>query len=226
MKKVVDIIKEGLVTVNNKVVKEPGYKLTEKDVVRARGELVRQEDKAYILLNKPKDYITTVKDEKGRRTVMDLLAVDEDARVYPVGRLDRATTGLLLFTNDGDLALRLAHPRYAITKVYQVELHKPLTYGDFKRIVDEGVELEDGRVVIDAIKYDSATKKAVTIELHSGKYRVVRRLFEALGYEVKKLDRIAYAGLTKQGLRVGQSRFLHEHEVALLKSMCGIKGNN
>ncbi|MCX5921827.1 MAG: pseudouridine synthase [Candidatus Dependentiae bacterium] len=222
-RKVTELIKEGFVTVNNKSVTEPGYKLLDKDIVRAKGELVKQEEKAYILLNKPKDYITTVSDEKGRRTVMDLIRLTKDVRVYPIGRLDRATTGLLLLTNDGELALKLAHPRYKISKVYLVELDKLLTSSNMRKLVEEGVELEDGKVVVDEIVFQPGDKKTVTVEIHSGKYRVVRRIFEAIGYEVRKLDRISYAGLTKQGLRVGQCRFLEPQEVAMLKKMGGIK---
>lgn len=216
-RKATDMIKDGQVTVNGKVVFEPGFKLSEKDMVLAHGSLVQSEEKVYILLNKPKDCITTVSDERGRKTVMDLIQLDRPVRLYPVGRLDRATTGLLVLTNDGDLAQRLAHPRYARSKVYQVTLDKAVVQRDIQSLQAQGIMLEGEHITIDAIDYGER-KNVVLIELHSGQHHVVRRIFEALGYLVDKLDRIAYAGLTKKNLRQGQWRFLTKGEVAALKA--------
>ena len=217
-RKAVELIEKGSVIVNGKVVKEPGHKLAETDIVMANGNVVKPEAKLYILLNKPKDYITTVFDDKGRKTVMDLIRLNTDARLYPVGRLDRSTTGLLVLTNDGELAQRLSHPRYQIIKTYQITLDKPLATAHFKKIGQEGADLEDGHVDVDVIAYvPGERKQIVMVDIHSGKYRVVRRIFESFGYTVKKLDRIAYAGLVKQGLKTGHWRFLEEHEVRALK---------
>lgn len=220
-RKAVEMIENGLVTVNGEVIREPGFKIDEKNtIVKAGGRLVQPEEKVYVLLNKPKDYITTVVDEKGRKTVMELIQLKHEVRLYPVGRLDRSTTGLLLLTNDGELALRLAHPRYEVKKTYHVTLEKPLSFETLKRIGQEGIELEDGLVMVDAIGFmPGEKKKQVVIELHSGKFHVVRRIFEAVGNRVDKLDRVIYANLTKAGLRSGQWRFLTHGEVAQLKKM-------
>jgi 23S rRNA pseudouridine2605 synthase len=216
-RKATDMIKSGQVTVNGKVVSEPGYKVADKDMLLAHGSLVQPEEKIYILINKPRDCITTVSDEKGRRTVMDLIQLDRPVRLYPVGRLDRATTGLLVLTNDGDLAQRLAHPKYERAKLYQVTLNKAVTQREINSLAQEGIDLEDGHVDIDAIGYGER-KNVVSIQLHSGKHHVVRRIFQALGYLVDKLDRIEYAGLTKLNLRQGQWRYLTHAEITALKN--------
>ena len=216
-RKVVDIIKSGVVTVNGTVIKEPGFKITNSDVVTVNGEKVQIESKVYILLNKPKNCITTMSDDLSRHSVIDLISDQIKQRVYPIGRLDRNTTGLLVLTNDGDLALRLSHPRYEVEKTYHVQLDKPFTHKDMQQLF-EGVELKDGVVAADeAYFFKGESKKRCAVVLHSGKNRVVRRLFEHLGYEVVKLDRVAYAGLTKTGLSVGSWRYLTAEEIALLK---------
>lgn len=216
-RKAVEIIEEGLVSVNGAAVREPGRKVLESDVVKAYGKLVKPEEKLYILLNKPKDCITTLADEKGRKTVMELINIPEKARLYPVGRLDRATTGALLLTNDGDLAQELAHPKFEVSKVYHVTLDRPLTQPDVQNI-KRGVMLEDGMLTIDDMEFFADEPKSeVLVELHSGKYHIVRRLFETLGYKVRKLDRIMYAGLNLQGLKRAQWRYLTKAEIKSLK---------
>ncbi len=218
-RKAVDYIREGKVTVNGTVVMEPATKVTAKDnIALLEKKITLQKNLVYILLNKPKGYITTTDDPEGRKTVMELIEdAVEDERVYPVGRLDRNTSGLLLLTNDGELAQKLAHPKHNIKKIYQVELDKPLTKNDFEKII-AGVTLEDGVALVDALGYvDPKDKKQVGIEIHSGKNRIVRRIFEHLEYNVEKLDRVMYAGLTKKTLNRGQWRFLTEKEVILLK---------
>lgn len=212
-----ELIKAGAISVNGEVVTELGTKVKPTDKVQYGGERVKSERKTYILMNKPKDYITTVEDPHAKRTVMDLLKNRVKERVYPVGRLDRTTTGVLLFTNDGDLAKRLMHPRFKKKKVYQVYLHKPMEKNDLQKLAD-GIVLEDGPIAADAISYvDQEDKKQVGLEIHSGRNRIVRRMFEHLGYSVVRLDRVYFAGMTKQKLRRGQWRYLTDKEIAKLK---------
>lgn len=207
------LIAAGNVTVNGKVVTEMGYKVKKTDDVRFDGRKLNPEKKEYVLLNKPKNFITTTRDERGRRTVMELVSSASNNRLYPVGRLDRNTTGLLLFTNDGDLAKKLTHPRHGVRKIYHVFLEKNVTIADLRKI-REGLELEDGKIEVDEVDYVSgASKKEVGIEIHSGKNRIVRRIFEHLGYEVSKLDRVVFAGLTKKDLPRGHWRYLTQQEV-------------
>jgi len=215
-----ELITAGVVSVNGEVVSELGHKVDpQKDVIRYNGEMLKREKMVYVLLNKPKDYITTTEDPQERRTVMHLVEKASRERIYPIGRLDRNTTGLLLMTNDGDLADKLSHPRNNITKLYQVELSKSLTQGDLNKIAF-GIELEDGLIKPDAISYVAgATKREVGIQIHSGKNRIVRRIFEHLGYEVVKLDRVVYANLTKKDLPRGRWRYLNEEEVIQLKHL-------
>lgn len=210
-------ISAGVVTVNGKIITELGYKVNPGDKIQFGGNKVHKEKTVYILLNKPKGYLTTCDDPDERDTVMDLIK-DVPERVYPVGRLDRHTSGLLLLTNDGELAKVLMHPKYQVPKVYHVELDKPLRGDDMDKI-REGLTLEDGLIKPDDIAYveGAATKKEIGIEIHSGKNRIVRRIFESLGYIVMKLDRVFYAGLTKQTLSRGKWRFLAENEVRMLK---------
>jgi 23S rRNA pseudouridine2605 synthase len=217
-RKAVDIIKAGKVTVNDQQVLEPAFKVTAKDNVKvANKRITPQKNLVYILLNKPKGYITTTDDPEGRQTVMELIQNATAERVFPVGRLDRNTSGLLLLTNDGELAQKLAHPSYNIKKIYQVGLDKPLTKAHFEQIL-AGVTLEDGVALVDALGYvDSKDKSQVGIEIHSGKNRIVRRIFEHLEYKVEKLDRVMYAGLTKKNVNRGKWRFLSEKEIILLK---------
>jgi 23S rRNA pseudouridine2605 synthase len=206
-------IAAGNVTVNGKPIIEMGYKVKLTDEVRFDGRLLNPEKKEYILLNKPKNFITTTRDEKGRRTVMELISNASKARLVPVGRLDRNTTGLLLFTNDGDLAKKLTHPRYGVRKIYHVELDKNLKVDDLHKI-QEGLSLDDGEVKVDEVSYiNNAPKREVGIEIHSGKNRIVRRIFEHLGYEVVKLDRVIFASLTKKDLPRGHWRPLTSQEV-------------
>jgi 23S rRNA pseudouridine2605 synthase len=215
-----ELIAAGVVSVNGEVVSELGHKVDPaKDSVRYNGELLKRERMVYVLLNKPKDYITTTDDPQERRTVMHLVEKASKERIYPIGRLDRNTTGLLLMTNDGDLADKLSHPKNNITKLYQVELNKSLTQGDLNKIAF-GLELEDGLIKPDSISYvQGATKKEVGIQIHSGKNRIVRRIFEHLGYEVMKLDRSVYANLTKKDLPRGRWRYLDEKEIIQLKHL-------
>ncbi len=211
------LIESGIVTVNGKVITELGYKISPGDEVKFGGAILRKEKPVYILLNKPKDYITTSKDPQERRTVMHLIEGACKERVYPVGRLDRMTTGLLLFTNDGEMAKRLTHPAHGAKKMYHVSLDQNLSLADMKTI-QNGVELEDGKAEVDAIEFvEGAGRKEVGIELHSGRNRVVRRIFESLGYNVVKLDRVTFAGLTKKDLQRGYWRKLSEKEVGMLQ---------
>ncbi len=214
----VTIIKEGKVKVNGEVVKEPAHKVTERDDVQFNGKkLFVSKNLVYILLNKPKDYITTTDDPQGRKTVLQLTKMATTERIYPVGRLDRNTSGVLLLTNDGELTQKLSHPSYNITKVYEAKLDKSLTKADFDKILN-GVVLEDGIIKADSLAYaDAKDKSVIGIEIHSGRNRIVRRIFEHLGYDVKGLDRVMYATLTKKNVERGKWRFLSEKEIRLLK---------
>jgi 23S rRNA pseudouridine2605 synthase len=214
----VDIIKSGKVKINNVVVTEPGYKISSGDVVVVNGKKITPvKNLVYILMNKPKDYITTTEDERGRKTVLDLLKNATKEKLYPVGRLDRNTSGVLLLTNDGDLTQKLTHPSNEIKKVYAVTLDKPLVKSHFDEIL-KGVPLEDGVANVDSLAYtDSKDKTQIGIEIHSGRNRIVRRIFEHYGYDVKYLDRVIFAGLTKKNVERGKWRFLSEREVRDLK---------
>ena len=212
-----EFIQAGVVKVNGQVITELGTKITRADEVMFHDQLVKLESKVYVLLNKPKGFVTTTDDPENRKTVMDLVKSACSERIYPVGRLDRGTTGVLLLTNDGDLASKLTHPKYDKRKIYQVWLDKPVTMEHMQAIAD-GVELEDGEIHADAISY--VTEEDLTqvgIEIHSGKNRVVRRIFEKLGYHVVKLDRVYFAGLTKKNLTRGKWRYLTEKEVNMLR---------
>ena len=212
-----EFIQAGVVSVNGQVVTELGTKIKRSDEVKFHDQPVSIERKVYILLNKPKDTVTTSDDPQARRTVMDLVKNACPERIYPVGRLDRNTTGVLLLTNDGDLASKLTHPKYLKKKIYHVHLDKDLTRADMDQIV-QGIQLDDGEIHADAISYTNEEKKNdVGIEIHSGRNRIVRRIFESLGYKVVKLDRVYFAGLTKKGLRRGEWRFLTEAEVNYLR---------
>ena len=210
------LIAAGEIKVNGEVVTEMGYQVQPSDTVQYGKTNLNREKLVYVLLNKPKDFITTTDDPEGRRTVMDLVATASKERIFPVGRLDRNTTGLLLFTNDGEVAQKLSHPSHKNKKIYQVELDKPLTEADLKQIA-QGVELEDGRAEIDDVAVVAGNAHFVGIELHTGRNRIVRRIFEHLGYDVVTLDRVQYAGLTKKELPRGKWRFLSEKEVIRLK---------
>ncbi|MCD8094361.1 MAG: RNA-binding S4 domain-containing protein [Bacteroides sp.] len=212
-----EFITAGVVSVNGEVVTELGTKIKRGDEVKFHDQTVSIERKIYVLLNKPKDTVTTSDDPQARRTVMDLVKGACDERIYPVGRLDRNTTGVLLLTNDGDLASKLTHPKYLKKKIYHVHLDKNLTKADMEQIA-AGIQLDDGEIHADAISYtDEFKKDDVGIEIHSGKNRIVRRIFESLGYKVMKLDRVFFAGLTKKGLRRGEWRYLTEQEVNYLR---------
>jgi 23S rRNA pseudouridine2605 synthase len=214
----VELIKGGKVKVNGELILEPGHKVAPSDLVSVSGKPVKRVNNlVYILLNKPKDYITTTDDPQERKTVLDLIQGSTTERIYPVGRLDRNTSGVLLLTNDGDLAQKLTHPSNEIKKVYAVTLDKPLTKAHFDAIL-KGVELEDGPATVDVLAYaDPADKTQIGVELHSGRNRIVRRIFEHFGYDVKGLDRVIFAGLTKKNVNRGKWRFLSEKEVRDLK---------
>lgn len=214
----VEIIKSGKVKVNTTIVSEPGYKISPSDIVIVNGKKITPvKNLVYILMNKPKDYITTTEDERGRKTVLDLISNATKEKVYPVGRLDRNTSGVLLLTNDGDLTQKLTHPSNEIRKLYAVTLDKPLTKTHFDEIL-KGVPLEDGIANVDSLAYtDNADKTQIGIEIHSGRNRIVRRIFEHYGYDVKNLDRVIFAGLTKKNVERGKWRFLSEKEVRDLK---------
>ncbi len=212
-----EFIQAGVVSVNGEVVTELGTKILRTDVVKFHDQPVSIEKKVYVLLNKPKDYVTTSDDPQQRKTVMDLVKNACPERIYPVGRLDRNTTGVLLLTNDGDLASKLTHPKYLKKKIYHVYLDKNVTAHDLQQIA-EGIQLEDGEIKADDVQYAHPTdKKQVGIEIHSGKNRIVRRIFESLGYRVQKLDRVQFAGLTKKNLKRGDWRYLTEEEVDRLR---------
>lgn len=216
----VSLIIDGKVTVNKTVITQPAFKVTEKDEVVFNGKkLFITKNLVYILLNKPKDYITTTDDPQNRKTVLQLTKNATDQRIYPVGRLDRNTSGVLLLTNDGDLTQQLTHPSFNVKKVYEAKLDKPLNKADFEKILN-GLKLDDGEIFADALAYaDSKDKSIIGIELHSGRNRIVRRIFEHLGYEVKGLDRVMYANLTKKNVERGKWRYLAEKEIRLLKYM-------
>ena len=212
-----EFIAAGVVKVNGEVVTELGTKIKPTDEVRFHEDTISIEKKVYVLLNKPKGYVTTVEDPQDRKTVMDLVKGACRERIYPVGRLDRNTTGVLLFTNDGELAAKLTHPQYRKKKIYHVHLDRNVTAADMRLIAD-GIQLEDGEIHADAIEYsDPVDKKQVGIEIHSGRNRIVRRIFEHLGYKVLKLDRVYFAGLTKKLVKRGDWRFLTEKEVNMLR---------
>jgi len=213
-----DMVKKGLVKVNNELITEPGHKVSSQDDVRVNGKKIFiAKNLVYILLNKPKDYITTTNDPQERKTVLDIIGKATRERVYPVGRLDRNTSGVLLLTNDGELAQKLTHPSNEIKKVYAVTLNKPLEKKDFDQIL-KGVQLEDGMASVDALAYtDVKDKTQIGVEIHSGRNRIVRRIFEHLKYDVKNLDRVIFAGLTKKNIERGKWRFLSEKEVRDLK---------
>ena len=211
-----EMIKKGLISVNGVTITEMGFKVKPGDVVRYEDQVLKAEKLVYVLLNKPKGFITTTADPQERKTVMNLVASACKERLYPVGRLDRNTTGLLLLTNDGELAEKLTHPSYNTKKIYKVELDKPLTKVDFQKIQD-GIRLEEGKAIVDDLAYVSDNKKEVGIELHIGWNRIVRRIFESLDYQVVKLDRVIFAGLDKKDLPRGEWRFLKPEEVVRLK---------
>jgi 23S rRNA pseudouridine2605 synthase len=212
-----EYITKGVVSVNGKIVTELGTKVSLYDDVRLKNKKLSAEKKVYILMNKPKDFVTTNEDPHADKTVLDLIGDKCPERVYPVGRLDKATTGVLLLTNDGDLTGRLTHPKFKVKKIYNVGLDRVVTKNDLFALT-EGVELDGEIVVADAVAYsDPEDKTSVGIELHSGKNRVIRRMFETLGYKVKKLDRVYFAGMTKKNLPRGKWRFLSEKEIGMLK---------
>ncbi len=214
------LVKENKVTINDQLVTDPGTKVMPSDIVKINGKKITpSRNFVYILLNKPKDYITTSDDPQGRRTVLDLVKHATTERVYPVGRLDRNTSGVLLLTNDGELAQKLSHPKNEVKKVYEVRLDRHLTKADFEKMA-AGLTLEDGFVAPDAIAYaDAKDKSVIGIEIHSGRNRIVRRMFEHLKYDVKGLDRVMFAGLTKKNVQRGKWRFLAEKELRILKYM-------
>jgi len=214
------LIESGAVKVNGKVVTELGTKVSQTDKVVYGGQALRREKLRYLVLNKPKDFITTTDDPYERKTVMNLVEKACPERIYPVGRLDRSTTGVLLFTNDGDLAKKLTHPRHGIRKIYHVVLNKALTKADYEKI-SEGIELDDGPIKVDKISWleEGKIKKEVGLELHSGRNRIVRRIFESLGYKVVRLDRVVFAGITKKDTPRGRWRMLTEAEVNMLKRL-------
>ena len=213
-----ELVKQGEVKVNDRVITDPGTKVFPKDVITVKGKKVTpSKNLVYILLNKPKDYITTLEDPEGRKTVLDLIKRATDERVYPVGRLDRNTSGVLVLTNDGDLAQTLSHPKHEIKKIYEVKLDRDVTKADFEKLL-QGITLEDGFIMPDALGYpDPKDKSIVGIEIHSGRNRIVRRIFEKLGYDVRQLDRVMYAGLTKKNVQRGKWRFLTEKEIRILR---------
>ncbi|TAF31486.1 MAG: rRNA pseudouridine synthase, partial [Cytophagales bacterium] len=217
-----ELIRNGQVTVNDEIIREMGYKVQSGDQVHFKGKLVSPEKLVYLLLNKPKDYITTTEDPHERHTVMELVEGACKERIYPVGRLDRDTTGLLLFTNDGELAKKLTHPSHQVKKIYRIELDKGIKEEDFKAI-NEGITLEDGPIKPDALALLTEDARQLGIEIHEGRNRIVRRIFESFGYDVVRLDRTVYAGLTKENIPRGQYRFLNDREITRLKYFTGKK---
>jgi 23S rRNA pseudouridine2605 synthase len=212
-----DHIRNGNISVNGRIVTDLGTKVTYDDEVRLKGKKLSAEKKVYIVMNKPKDFVTTVEDPHADKTVLDLIGDRCPERVYPVGRLDKATTGVLLLTNDGELTGKLTHPKYKRKKIYHVFLDRDVTKNDLFRLT-EGIELDGEIVTADAVAYaDETDKSQIGIELHSGQNRVIRRIFETLGYKVKKLDRVYFAGLTKKNLPRGKWRFLSDKEISMLK---------
>jgi 23S rRNA pseudouridine2605 synthase len=210
-------IQTGVVEVNGKIVTELGIKVKEGDVVKFGGEQVNPEKKVYLLLNKPKDYITTVDDPHAEKTVLDIVGQACKERIYPVGRLDRSTTGVLLLTNDGDLTKKLLHPKFNKKKVYYITLDKNISKTDMIKLT-EGIDLEDGPATVDAVSFVAENNaREIGVEIHSGRNRIIRRMFEAMGYKVVKLDRVYFCGLTKKGLRRGAFRFLSQKEINMLK---------
>jgi len=212
------LIEQGKVKVNDRVVTTLGYQVKPGDRVKYQNQVLRPEPLVYVLLNKPKDYITTTHDPEQRKTVMQLVSKACKERIFPVGRLDRNTTGLLLLTNDGDLSKKLTHPSHQVMKVYHVKLENPLSKADYHKIL-EGIQLDDGPVNVDQLEFVSADKTELGIELHSGRNRLIRRIFEQLGYEVVKLDRVIFAGLTKKDLPRGKWRRLSQRELIRLKHL-------
>jgi 23S rRNA pseudouridine2605 synthase len=210
------LIQTGAIQVNGQIVTELGTKVMPTDEVRYGDQILQREKPVYLLLNKPKDYITTMDDERDRKHVLELVKGACKERIYPVGRLDKNTTGLLLFTNDGEMTKKLTHPKHGIRKIYYVELSQNLASADFEKIAN-GIELSDGEIKVDEIAYTGETKREIGITLHSGRNRIVRRIFEHLGYEIVKLDRVVFAGLTKKDLPRGKYRFLTEAEINILK---------
>ncbi len=223
-RKAADLVKKGKVKVNGKVVLEPFYRIKEGDEVIFDGKTISlKKEMVYILLNKPRNTITTTDDPQGRKTVIDIVQKASKERLFPVGRLDRDTTGLLLITNDGELAVKLTHPRYKVTKTYHVTLNKPVTEADMQLIRD-GLTLEDGFTPVDGVEYaKNGERKEVGIEIHIGRNRIVRRIFKHLGYRVIKLDRVYYAGLTKKDVPRGKFRFLKESEIRMLRHFAAKK---
>jgi 23S rRNA pseudouridine2605 synthase len=215
-RKVVDLIKNGEITINHHVVTEPGYKLQKNDTVRYQKKEIKPTAKVYILLNKPKNYITTAQDEYDRETVLDLIPLAQKKRLFPIGRLDRDTTGLILITNDGELAQNIAHPKYNTPKTYRVTLSQPITTHALDKL-HFGIRLRDGIIKPDRLYAVPGSRNTqIIIEIHSGKNRIIRRIFEALGYEVILLDRFKYAGLTKKNLSLGNWRYLTPKEISTL----------
>ncbi len=218
-----ELIEKGKIKVNGKIISDLGFKVKNSDIIEYKGKKLKGEKNVYIVMNKPKNYITTIKDPQNRKTVMDLFNGMIKERIYPVGRLDRNTTGVLLFTNDGDLTRKLTHPSKKITKTYLATLNKAVTKNDIFKIV-QGIELEDGFISADAAYYYSADRPdKLVLEIHSGRNRIVRRIFEYMNYEVKSLDRTNFAGVTKKDLKRGYWRHLTDKEVGFLKMLAGKK---
>ncbi len=213
-----NLIREGQIKVNGKVVMEMGFKVKRSDKVEYKGKVLRSETLQYVLLNKPRGFITTTEDPQERKTVMTLVGKACKERIYPVGRLDRDTTGLLLFTNDGELAKKLTHPSHKVRKIYQVELDKPITKDDFNKVL-EGVTLDDGLASVNELAILEGDDRSLGVEIHMGRNRIVRRIFEHVGYDVKKLDRVMFASLTKKNLPRGKYRHLSPKEIGALKSI-------